>query len=259
MGGLSYWRSAATVPTTTSTDVQYAIPIVREPGLGRPLTPTSHQVKSFCRRAKKVQAKMPSLLRTTSQRLVARKQINRRSNSMPLLAIPYEQTQQGALPKIMTRSRSFLPASTQTSVSKTPTEAQGLLSAEKHSFDLPLLGSTRTSVAYSGVEGLGERRTNVLLRQNARSGDSTRPSTAGAHLSRDDSLGDLSEAPTYSSGRPPPSYRSRSASIMTTSSFGCVDGMSPTQRQISQQRAAMRTRGVRGRVRELRKRFQNEE
>ncbi|KAF2623573.1 hypothetical protein BU25DRAFT_302522, partial [Macroventuria anomochaeta] len=254
MGGLPYWRSASSIPTTTSTDVQYAIPIVREAGLNRPLTPSSQQVKSFCRRAKKMQAKMPSLLRTTSQRIVARKQINRRSNSMPLLAIPYDQTQQAAPPKLLTRSRSFL-ASTRTSISKTPTEAQGLLSAGQYSFELPVLGSTRTSVAYSGIEGLGERRTNTLLRQTTRSGEGTRPSTAGAHLSRDDSMGDLSEAPTYSSGRPPPSYRSRTASIMTTSSFGCVDGMSPAQRQISQQRAAMRSRGVRGRVKELRKRF----
>jgi hypothetical protein len=259
MGGLPYWRSISTVSTATSTNIQYATPIVREPGLSRPLTPSSQQVKSFCRRAKKMHAKMPSLLRTTSQRIVARKQINRSSKSMPLLAIPYEQTQQATPPKMMTQSRSFLLASTRTSMSKTPTEAQGLLSAEKQSFHRAFLGSTHTSIAYSGMEGLGDGRTNALLRQTVRSGESTRPSTAGAHLSRDDSMGDLSEAPTYSSGRPPPSYRSRTASIMTTSSFGCVDGMSPAQRQISQQRAAMRTRGVRGRVRELHKRFQNED
>ena len=258
MGGLPYWRSASSLSTTTSTDMQYATPIVRAPSFSRPLTPSSQQVKSFCHRAKKIHAKMPSLLRTTSQRIVAREQITRSSKSMPLLAIPYEQTQQAALPKMVTQSRSFLLASTRTSMSKTPTEAQGLLSTEKHSFHLALLGSTHTSVAYSGMEGLGGGRTNALLRQTVRSAESTRPLTAGAHLSRDDSMGDLSEAPTYSSGRPPPSYRSQTASIMTTSSFGCVDGMSPAQRQISQQRAAMRTRGMRGRVRELHKRFQNE-
>lgn len=128
------------------------------------------------------------------------------------------------------------------------------------SFDLPVLGSTRTSIAYSGSEKPGERRRHGLLRHTTKSGESTRPSTAGGHLSRDESLGDLSlsEAPTYSSGRPPPSYRSHTASIMTTSSFGCVDGMSPAKRQISQQRAAMRSRGVRGRVKELRKMFQQE-
>lgn len=258
MGGLPYWRAAAEVPLATSTGVQYAIPIVSEPVRGRPSTPSNLQVKSFCRRAKKMQVKMPSLLRTTSQRIAARKQIHRRSNSMPILAIPYEQTQQAASPKRLTRSRSFLLASSRTSISKTPTEAQGLLSAGQYSFEVPHFDSVRTSRAYSGTEGLAERRTNAQLRQNTRSGESTRLWTAGAHLSRDDSMGDLSEAPTYSSGRPPPSYRSRTASVITTSSFGCVDGMSPTQRLISQQRAITRTRGVRGRVKELRKMFQNE-
>ena len=126
MGGLPYWRSASVVPSITSTDVQYAIPIVRAPGSSRPLAPSSQQVKSFCRRAKKMQAKMPSLLRTTSQRIIARKQINRRSNSMPLLAIPYEQTQQAAPPKLLMRSRSFLLSSTRTSLSKTHTETKRL-------------------------------------------------------------------------------------------------------------------------------------
>lgn len=261
MGGLPYWRSASAVPTTHSTGMQYAIPIVRGPDPSRPLTPSGQQVKSYCRRgAKKVQAKMPSILRTTSQRIVARKQTNRRSNSMPLLAIPYEQTQQGPPPKILTRSRSFLLSSARTSISKPATEEKGLLSVQHRSFDLPVVGSTRTSMAYSGAERPGERRRYGLLRHTTKSGESTRPSTAGGHVSRGESLGDLSlsEAPTYSSGRPPPSYRSRSASIMTTSSFGCVDGMSPAQREMSQQRAAMRSRGVRGRVKELRKRFQNE-
>lgn len=250
MGGLPYWRSASAVPTTHSTGMQYAIPIVREPGPSRPMTPSGQQVRSYCRRgAKKVQAKMPSLLRTTSQRIIARKQMNRRSNSMPLLSIPYEQTQQGPPPKMLTRSRSFLQSR---SFSKTPTEEQGLLGHA--SFELPVLDSARTSIAYSGFERTGERRRYGLLGYGGKSGESTRPWTAG------ESLGDLSlsEAPTYSSGRPPPSYRSRTASVKTTSSFGCVDGMGPAQRQLSQQRAAMRNRGVRGRVRELRKIFQHE-
>ncbi|UPX20477.1 uncharacterized protein EKO05_0010707 [Ascochyta rabiei] len=155
MGGLPYWKAASAVPPITSTDVQYAVPIVR------PLTPSSQQVKSFCRRAKKMHAKVSG----------------RQSKSM---LSPHEQ------PQLLTSKPG---------------------------------------------------RTNSL--------------TA---LAREDSMGDLSEAPTYSSGRPPPSYRSRTASILTTSSFGCVDGMSPAQRQVSQQRA-MKCRGVRGRVKELRRRL----
>ncbi len=261
MGGLPYWRSGTTAPATSLPGMQYAIPIVREPGPTRPLTPSSQQMKSMCRRgAKKMQARIPSLLRSTSQRLIARKQLNRRSNSMPLQAIPYENTQQAAPPKMLTRSRSFLITSARTSVSKTPTEEQALLMSGQDSLDLPVLGSTRMSAAYSGLGQHGDRRRNAMIRHTMRSGHDTRPSTACAHLSRDESMGDLSlsEAPTYSSGLPPPSYRSRTASIMTASSFGCVDGISAAQRQISQQRAAMRGRGVRGRVRELRKIFQNE-
>ncbi|KAJ4371778.1 hypothetical protein N0V86_008332 [Didymella sp. IMI 355093] len=259
MSGLPYWRSASAVPMTHCTGMQYAVPIVQEPGPSRATTPSGQQVRLYCRRgAKKVQAKMPSLLRTASQCVVGRTQLNRRSNSMPLISIPYEQTQQGPPPKILTRSRSFLLASARTSMSKTPTEEQALLGHA--SFDLPVLGSTRTSIAYSGIERSGERGRYGLPRHSTKSGESTRPSTTGGHVSRDASLGDLSlsEVPTYSSGRPPPSYRSRTASMVTTSSFGCIDGMSAVQRQISQQRAAMRSRGVRGRVKELRRRFQNE-
>jgi hypothetical protein len=258
MGGLPYWRSVSAVPATTSKDVQYAIPIVGKPAVSEVVTPLSQPTKSFYRRAKKVQVKMPSLLRTTSQRIVYRKQVDRRSNSMPLLAVPYEQTQTVAPPKFLTRSRSFMLHSSNTSISKMPAEIQELMTADEHSYELPPLRSARASTAYSGPEASSDQQTHVLYRQSTRSGDNTRPSTAGAHLQREDSMGDLSEAPTYSSGRPPPSYRSRTASVLTTSSFGCIDGLSPAQRQINQQRAAMRVRGVRGRVKELRRRFQNE-
>ncbi|KAH6629265.1 hypothetical protein C7974DRAFT_453902, partial [Boeremia exigua] len=261
MSGLPYWRSTSTLAPTTAPGMQFAIPIVREPEPSRPLTPSGQQMKSMCRRgAKKVQAKMPSLLRTTSQRAAACKHVNRRSASMPLLAIAYEQTRQAAPPKNLTRSRSSLLASARTSGSKSPTEEQALLSTGQPSGELPVLGSTRMGVAFSGGERRTDRRRNATLRQMTRSGESTRPSTAGAYLSQDGSMNDLSlsEVPTYSSGPAPPSYCSRTVSVRTTSSFGCVDGISASQRQISQQRAAMRNRGVRGRVRELRKIFQGE-
>jgi hypothetical protein len=258
MDGISYWRSASDVPSTTSSDVQYAIPIVREPGLGRPPTPSSQQVKSFCRRAKKVQVRMPSLLRSTSQHNVARKETNRRSDSMPLLGIPYGQTQQAAPPGMLTRSRSLYPRM-RTLVSETSNEAQRLLSAGQDSVELVSVRGMPTSTAYSRAETHGEQRTKALPRQTTKSRESTRPWTAGAPARREDSMGELSDAPTYFSGRPPPSYRSRTASMATKSSFGCVDGMSPAQRQISQQRAAMKTRGVRGMVRVLQRRFMQQE
>jgi hypothetical protein len=98
---------------------------------------------------------------------------------------------------------------------------------------------TPASVRLGDTESVFERRVNAIFMRTARSAEDTRPSTAAAGLTREDSMGDLSDAPTYFSGPPPPSYRSRPESILTTSSFGCIDGMNPTQRQISQQRAAL--------------------
>jgi hypothetical protein len=67
-------------------------------------------------------------------------------------------------------------------------------------------------------------------------------------------MGDLSDAPTYFTGPPPPSYRSRAASVMTTSSFGCIDGMSVEQLQMSRQRAALQ-RGMKGKLKKFAQNF----
>lgn len=98
-----------------------------------------------------------------------------------------------------------------------------------------------------------ERRMNALFGRT-RSADSTQPSTSAAHGTGDGSTGDLSEAPTYFSGPPPPSYRSRPASILSTSSFGCIDGMNPAYRQISQQRAAEQ-RGMKNKLKRFAQNF----
>lgn len=71
-------------------------------------------------------------------------------------------------------------------------------------------------------------------------------------------MGSFSSAPTYFSGMPPPSYKSRPtssrpASVLTTSSFGCIDGMNPEQRELSQRRAAQQKRSMKGRLRKLAK------
>ncbi|KAG9197110.1 hypothetical protein G6514_002275 [Epicoccum nigrum] len=257
MGGLSYWRSASAVPIAATSSMQYAVPIVRESSSSRSATPPRRQMKSLCRRrAKRVQAKLPPLLRTTSQRVATHPQNSGHSNSMPFISIAYEQTIRRASPKLMTRSKSFLLGSARKSSPKASTEEQELLTLDQSSPDVPVLGSTRVGATYNGIERGRVRETSG---QAGRC--SSRPTNSGTHL--DESMGDLtlSEAPTYSSGLPPPSYRSRSrtASIVTTSSFGCVDGMSPAQRQISvqQQRVAMKNRGMRGRVKELRKLFEN--
>lgn len=255
MGGLTYWRTATGAGNSVSTNVQYAIPIVREAEAARPSTARSHQVKTIRRAAKKVQVQMPSLLRARSQRSAAPKQTNRRSASMSLFAVSYENAQQGAPPYLMTRSRS----SRRPAVETFPSSALAATN-EVQSFDTPLLDqlSIHDRVPPSrGLEYPGstlERRINAMFRPPTRSADSGRPSTVGASFTREDSMGHLSDAPTYFTGPPPPSYRSPTASILTTSSFGCIDGMNTEQRQLSQQRAAQR-RGMKGKLKKLARNF----
>ncbi|KAL1610530.1 hypothetical protein SLS60_002199 [Paraconiothyrium brasiliense] len=99
----------------------------------------------------------------------------------------------------------------------------------------------------------------LVLDQGPPTGSTLRAGAlAAAHLPREDSMGSFSSAPTYFSGLPPPSYKSRPASsrpasILTTSSFGCIDGMNPEQRQLSQKRAAQKQRSMKGRLRKLAK------
>jgi hypothetical protein len=158
-------------------------------------------------------------------------------------------------PMIMTRRRSVRKSTLRIIPSMSSTLPPTRLPSEdpllaQPSFRYGNSSSTRTSKA----EGSIERRMNALLVRSTRSADSTRPSTAAAHMHREYSMGDLSDAPSYFTGPPPPSYRSRPASILTTSSFGCIDGMSPAQRQISRQRAALQ-RGVKGRLKRLAQNF----
>jgi hypothetical protein len=221
MGGLTYWRTATVPGVKDSAVAQHAIP-----GNGQ-------QEKSFRRCAMKMQVQMPSLLRTRSQRPAGRKQMNRESVSMPVMQIG--------------RSSSLLRPAT-----RPPTR-----NATEH---LPLRQGTPASARPGDAESVLERRLKALLMRAARSAESTRPSTAVAvGLTREDSMGDLSDAPTYFSGPPPPSYRSRSRSrpesVLTTSSFGCIDGMNPQQRQISQKRAAEQRAGVKCRLKKFAQTF----
>jgi hypothetical protein len=251
MGGLSYWR-AATIPGVKDSAVaQHAIPLIKAPSS----TGNNLQEKSFRRCAKKMQVQMPSLLRTRSQRPAGRKQMNRESASMPVMALSYDHVQQGAAPMLIERSSSLLRPATRPSTRNTTARANTLLLAQHSREHLPLRQGTPASTRLGDTESVMERRFNALLMRAERSAESTRPSTAAAGLTREDSMGDLSDAPTYFSGPPPPSYRSRSESVITTSSFGCIDGMNPQQRQISQRRAAAEQRGMRCKLRKLAQTF----
>ncbi|KAE8825106.1 hypothetical protein HRS9122_10205 [Pyrenophora teres f. teres] len=240
MGGISYWRAATKPGVKDSAVAQHAIPLIRAPGAERPSTASSQHGKSLRRCAKKVQDQMPSLLRTKSQRQVGRKQGNRQSASMPLLGISHENIRANTASFVMARSSSLVRPETRPSTRQTSTYTNALLSVNPRSCEhLPSRQGTPGGTRVGDSDGVLERRLNTMFLRTARSAESTRPSTAAAGLTREDSMGDLSDAPTYFSEPPPPSYRSRPESLLTTSSFGCIDGMNPAQRQMSQQRAAL--------------------
>ncbi|CBX96146.1 predicted protein [Plenodomus lingam JN3] len=205
MGGLPYWRTA-TVPGIRDTNqVQHAIPIIREPDRRRPPTAQSQHIKPFRGRARKVHVQMPSMLRAGSQHLAVRK-LDRRSTSMPVLAFSYEQMAQAAPPKLLSRPHSIRDSAIRPS---TAHETAAI-------FDEPTENKTaQFGVPLSTLCGLKsnlDRRINTRFPWTSRSSDSTRPSTASGDRDQEDSMGDLSDAPTYFSGPPPPSYRSRAAS-----------------------------------------------
>ena len=240
MGGISYWRAATKPGVKDSVAVQHALPLIKAPGADRPSTASSQRGRSLRRCARKVHDQIPPILRTKSQRQASRKQSNRQSASMPLLGISHENIQDSTAPFSMTRSSSLARSETRPSTRQTSTYNNALLSVHPRSREnLPSRQGTPSGMRLGDTDSILERRLNAIFIRTARSAESTRPSTAAAGLTREDSMGDLSDAPTYFSGPPPPSYRSRPESLITTSSFGCIDGMNPAQRQMSQQRAAL--------------------
>jgi hypothetical protein len=219
--------------------------VVHEPE-GEPASASSgQQLKLFCRRAKKMQVRMPSLQRTRSQRPTILK-INRRSDSTPVMGLPYEQTRECSPPRFLVRLKSTRRPATASNIHRA-TDNPGYVEIGHGPF-IDISGH-RGSPASEGV-GCLERHFNATASQRARTGDWLRPVPVTGLIPREDSMGSMSDAPTYFSGPPPPSYRSRTASILTTSSFGCVDGMNPEYRQLSQQRAQEK-RSVKGKLKKF--------
>ncbi|KAF2995403.1 hypothetical protein E8E13_004777 [Curvularia kusanoi] len=241
MEGLSYWQIAPAGTVSAPRGLQYAIPIQRQPEYVRPVTPYNPQVESVYRRsAKAMQAKIPTLQRTAAQRVPAHEQDDLHSESMPLLAVPYEQTVQGASPKAWTPPNYSWPNFNRTSGPSASNEGQTPSTPGRSSSDVLHSGSARTSATSNQADGGHEGRRRL------RNG---RPSTLGTQ--RDESMGDLtlSDAPTYSTGPTLPPYSSRPLSIKSASStcsFGCIDGYTHGQREINRQRAAMANRGKEG-------------
>jgi hypothetical protein len=254
MGGLPYWREGDYTETGRTNNVQYAVPIIQTTEANRPSTSHSQNIKSFCRRAKKANIHMPSLLRARSSQVTSskQKQANRQSTSMPLLTEPYG-LDPTPTPRLLVRSRSLANMISQSNAvyESGQDEIRAMRGGRGTFLELPRCRDNPSTVRLGEQEPSAERRGNSILGQSIRGRDHTCPSTAAIRIPREDSIGNLSDAPTYFSGPPPPSYRSRAASVLTTSSFGCVDGMNTERRQISQQKAAQQSRGMKGTIRKL--------
>ncbi|KAF2194052.1 hypothetical protein K469DRAFT_548963 [Zopfia rhizophila CBS 207.26] len=255
MAGIPYWRDGSVVGSMPTTEYRYAIPIVPGPKGERLATSHSQHMKFFCRRAKKMQVRMPILLRTRSQRqtITQRKIANRRSTSMPLLSIPNETLgAPAAMPKVLTRSRSVMQLIPRLTTATSLASHGGWLGmGQQQLISQPGRMGSPGSVSFGEQESNMERRINAVLGQSTRSGGTARAANPANVISREDSMGNLSDTPTYFSGIPPPSYRSRAASIQTTSSFGCIDGMNAERRLISQRKAAQRSRGMKGKLKKF--------
>jgi hypothetical protein len=255
MGGLSYWREGNPADTEEATNVQYAIPIIQEPGCERLPASHSQQLRSLCRRAKE-QVRMPSIRRVKSPRAIEEDNSGR-SESAPVFAVPYDQTQLGEAPFAIRMPTTRPVTCPSTAAAACPSTGAVTHRLSIPSDDLPLRRDSPGSVQLRHLECQMERH---VLGQNPLTASTLRPGAlAAVHLPREDSMGSFSSAPTYFSGMPPPSYKSRPASsrpasILTTSSFGCVDGLNPEQRQLSQKRAAQKQRSMKGRLRNLAKR-----
>lgn len=253
MAGLPYWREGAFIGSGPPADVRFAVPITREPYKETPTTSHSLQLKFFCRRAKRMQVRMPTLLRTKSQRVsvIQQKKLNRRSNSLPLLSLSNEILAAPA-PRLMIRCRSLTHNTPRLNVTTISSHKEAWLgmSQQYATYQPQRLGSPVT-VRFDKQQLHAEQHIYGVNGCSTRTLDTIRPSTAATYITREDSLGSLSDTPTYFSGPPPPSYRSRADSIVTTSSFGCIDGMSYERRQLRQHQAAQRSHGVKGKIKRL--------
>ncbi|KAF2745333.1 hypothetical protein M011DRAFT_469714 [Sporormia fimetaria CBS 119925] len=245
MQGLDYWREGPYVGTGLTSDVRYAIPIVQTTET-EPTPSHGLQLKSFCRRARKLQVRMPSLIRCKAQRsaVTQRNQAPRRSTSTPLLP-KMPELSHVSIERSLSRSISALDLKeTASSVSRTSQRPGWLRTGRPQPIVQVDRMDKRAGTRFDDAESSMERRVNAVLGQTPRLPD---PMMAAKRSVREDSVGELSDAPTYFTGLPPPSYRSRAAS--TTSSFGCVDAMSISRQEMSP--AELRSSGVRDRFRKF--------
>ncbi|KAF2198000.1 hypothetical protein GQ43DRAFT_474947 [Delitschia confertaspora ATCC 74209] len=248
MSGIPYWRDGSVPSDTPPTDFRYAIPIVQLPEAKRRYGDNGHRhVHLFCHRPKKIAVRMPSVLRSRSHPTIRHQPLrtNRRSTSMPIL-------REATRTRTLTRSRSLMhliPCSAGNNPSALHTKRAKVVDRATINNSGHRDGS---SPALGEPDPIMARHRNLIFTHLRTVGGSG--VAVNAHvISREDSVGNLSEAPTYFSGAPPPSYRSHAASIRTTSSFACIDAMNLERRRINQHKAAQRDHTMKGKLKKLAK------
>jgi hypothetical protein len=230
MGGIPYWRDPSTFSSSpSSSDVQYAVPIVNHSRIESDGSETSseshrrHRIRFIARSPPKVHVRMRSMPLLPSQR--------------------HERDTSSSAPKH--HSKSLMTLLSRSTIQKLPTaDALEVVAVQANRRNI-LRGTCR----WGWMKNLWVSREDelVLVAQTSVS----REQLLGAEPLRalissmihEDSMGNLSEVPTYYSGAPPPSYRTYATSIRSMSSFGCIDGFrSPNgnRRQSSSRRRGMK-------------------
>jgi len=104
MGRLSYWKGGSAATCNQAAGMQYAVPIVQKPDTAKSAPSHGQQIKAFCRRAKKIHVRMPTIRKAKNPPTAnTPEDIDKQSLASPLVAISYEETKQSAEPFFLTR------------------------------------------------------------------------------------------------------------------------------------------------------------
>ena len=231
MGGIPYWRDSSTFSSNPSpSDVQYAVPIVNHSRIESGGSETSseshrrHRIRFIACSPPKVHVRIRAMPLLPSQR--------------------HERDTSSSAPKHYSKSLMILLSCS--TIPELPT-ADALEVVAVQANRRNILGST---CRWGWMENLWVSHEDelVLVAQTSVSheqlpGADESLRALNSSMIHEDSMGNLSEVPTYYSGAPPPSYRTHAASIRSMSSFGCIDGLRSldgTRRQGSSRRRGMK-------------------
>ncbi|OCL03703.1 hypothetical protein AOQ84DRAFT_368155 [Glonium stellatum] len=213
MGGVPYWRDPSTFSSNPSpSDIQYAIPIVDYSQIESDSSDTSsdshrsHRIRFIVRCSSKVHMRVRSMPLLLSQR--------------------YESDASSLAPKCRSKSlMTLLSCSTgeKSSIADAPDIAVAHANRRNIPRDTRRWGWVKNLWISHEDELAPVPQASASYKQFPVMDESLRALVSD--MVREDSLGHISDAPTYYSDAPPPSYRTYAASVFSMSSFGCIDGL----------------------------------